>query len=105
MSVAEGQGPRRCRNQKLGEEDLNPQCLDQNQMCYQLHHPRRATASYRFPPRSHTKFQQQRCAEGLHQSVGVAEPVVDTSITEDPPKRHRGGLTRHLPQRCSAVCW
>ena len=38
-------------------------------------------------------------------SSSVAEPVVDTSITEDPPKRHRSGLTRHLPKRCFTVCW
>lgn len=31
------------RSRKLGGEDSNPQQMDQNHPCYQLHHPRRAT--------------------------------------------------------------
>lgn len=27
-------------NEELGGEDSNPQRLDQNQLCYRLHHPR-----------------------------------------------------------------
>ncbi len=35
------------RMSKLGGEDSNPQQMDQNHPCYQLHHPRRAKKRYR----------------------------------------------------------
>ena len=81
-----GQGPGFLAFHVLGEEDSNPQCLDQNQMCYLLHHPRRVPEG-------------RRSVSEDAPSADPREPVVHPAITENPTQGHRCGFSHELAQR------
>lgn len=67
------------RSSKLGGEDSNPQQMDQNHPCYQLHHPRRASERYRLERGWH----QTTPSSGIRLAPGGQSAVADDAANRD----------------------
>ena len=71
---------------RLGGEDSNPQWLDQNQLCCQLHHPRTGSEGYRIPSAVQTPY-SGRAVSRMRASTTSAPswPVARATIVPSAP--------------------